>query len=348
MNKKFNFFDENDNLKVFDILNVFLNNKKDFLFITTFFFIIGSIYALNLNNIYKASSTFYPNYEQNNTDSRLESLAGIAGVNLNNQYSNEIPASLYPNLIYSTTFKSELLKKNITINNKTTTYRDYLINKPKNFISRIKLFLKSILNIFIIEKLEKLDNKDNIYIHISNEEYYLHNKLNSIINIEVNEKDGYVEISLVDNIPSVAAEITKIAEVLLQNKIIDFRIKNIKNVYDFTNSQVEVIKKDLYKLQDSLASFKDKNKSIKSDVFKNVERRLESEFNATRSVYNELIISKEKTKIDVERTTPIFTIINPVTLPIEKDGPNRLIIIILFTLFGVFISSLYLFVYKIT
>ncbi len=106
--------------------------------------------------------------------------------------------------------------------------------------------------------------------------------------------------------------------------------------------QLKTIKQSFYKLQDSLAHFKDSNQNIKSDLFLNQLNRIQSEYDIANSVYNELAISKEKTAIEVQKNTPIFTIINPVTLPIEKSHPRRSILVIIYTLIGAIFSSFWI------
>ena len=72
--------------------------------------------------------------------------------------------------------------------------------------------------------------------------------------------------------------------------------------------------------------------------------RIETEFNIARNIYNELAINKEKTAIDVKKNTPIFTIINPVVIPNEKDSPSRVSNIILSTIFGFILASIFVFI----
>ena len=102
--------------------------------------------------------------------------------------------------------------------------------------------------------------------------------------------------------------------------------------------QFELSKKNFYKLQDSLANFRDSNRNIKSDLFLNQRNRLEAEYNIAKSVYNELALNKEKTAIDVQKNTPIFTVINPVVVPNERYYPKRTQIVIVFIFLGVFLS----------
>ena len=98
---------------------------------------------------------------------------------------------------------------------------------------------------------------------------------------------------------------------------------------------------NFYKLQDSLAVFSDKNRNIKSDLFLNKYSRIESEYNISKNIYNELALSKEKTAIDVKKNTPIFTIIKPVVIPNEKSDPKRSLIVIVFSFIGLVIMTGY-------
>ena len=326
---------ENKKLKdqEIDLIDIFkkLWNKRVFILKNTFILLLIILaYSLSLNNVYEASSTFYPHYEKNEQNS-IKGLAGLAGINLTNQASPDIPSNLYPNLVASTPFKNKILNLIVTINKEDLTYRNYLINKKKSFLS----FFNNQKNN------EKPRDKFENYIVINEKDFNLHKDLDKIIKIQVNGKDGYIRLSVEDEIPSVAAEIAKKAEMILQESIINYKLKNIRSLYDFTVSQLEMSKKSFYLLQDSLAKFKDRNKNIRTDIFLNQLDRIEKEYDIASTIYNELAINKEKTAIDVKKNTPIFTIINPVTLPIEKSHPKRMFILIVFTLFGFIIISLW-------
>ena len=144
-------------------------------------------------------------------------------------------------------------------------------------------------------------------------------------------------MSATDYDAEVSAVITSAANKILQRKIIDFKIKNLKDAYDFTSEQLKLAQNNLYILQDSLAQFRDRNLSIKSDKFLNQLNRLETEVNISKNIYNELAITKEKTAIDLRKITPIFTTINSVHIPYDKFYPNRLLIIFVFLLIGILI-----------
>ncbi len=323
-------------ISLVDVLSKLWSERKIIRKFIFLFFLLGVIYSLLLTNIYKASSTFYPHYEKVDGNPTISNLAGLAGINLsNNDLSSDVPTSLYPNLINSAPFKNKILNQEVIFKNKKITYRQYLLTKKTFFSFNILSFISGFFNKNSINS----NLKDNNYIMLNYEDYSLHKDLNDIIGIEVNEKDGYIKLTVKDEIASISAEIAKSAEETLQESIINFKLKNIKSVYSFTLDQLESSKKSFYILQDSLANFKDRNKNIRSDLFLNKLNRLETEYNIASSVYNELASSKEKVAIDVQKNTPIFTIIDPVTLPLEKSYPVRSQIVLFFTFSGFILIS---------
>ncbi len=333
---------DKDFIDFIDLFSKIWVSKKFIIKITILFFLLGLIYSLTLQDIYRSSSIFYPHYEKNQNSDNLRNLAGLAGLNLNNESSDNIPSSLYPKLIRSPIFKTKILLEKIIIDGNEISYRDYLIdNLSSHPIKEIIFFPYTFLS-------NTLSNKNNIVIKnsniltFSNEDYKIHQYLEGILHLDINEKEGFVELSVDDKNPYVASQIAKIAKNILQESIIDFKIKNINETYKFISEQLKIAKKNFYVLQDSLAKFKDKNINIKSDLFLNQYSRIESEYNLSKNIYNDLALNKEKIAIDVRKNTPIFTVIKPVIVPNSKNSPNRSLIVIIFSIFGISLSIIWI------
>ena len=327
--------------KIFIEIN---NNKYLILKTNLYFILITIIFLLFSNKIYEASSTFYPHYE-NTSSSNLENIAGIAGIQIDQQAGTSVPITLYPNLISSIPFKENILGEKVPYKNNFISYYEYLLLKNKTLL---KSLIKKIKNFFLKSDLEDdiVNLSDLGIFSIDEEKFNIHQKLDEIILINVNEFDNYIELYVYDEDPLVAAIIAKKAETILQNNIIDHKIKNVKSLYEFSLVQYEKTKYDFYKLQDSIANFKDRNLNIKSDFFKNQLDRLVYEFNVLNSVYNEISLNKERTAIDVQKNTPIFTIIKPVSVPIDEYYPNKILFLISSILSATLASILYIFVIK--
>jgi len=52
------------------------------------------------------------------------------------------------------------------------------------------------------------------------------------------------------------------------------------------------------------------------------------------SVYSELAKQLEQAKIQVKQDTPVFTIIEPISVPIKKSKPNRPMILLIWLFLG--------------
>tara|TARA_Y100001958_G_scaffold118822_1_gene85880 strand:+ start:1376 stop:2458 length:1083 start_codon:yes stop_codon:yes gene_type:complete len=341
MNKKNIEINEEDFIDIEEILSRLWTKKRFIIKITLIFFLLGVIYSLTLENTYRASSIFYPHYENIDNNNDLRSLAGLAGINISMESTTDIPSNLYPKLVSSPIFKNKILNETINFNGNELSYRDYL--KANNS----SLFTIKELLIFPVRFIRNLLNKNdeintNNYsdiLNLTKEEYEIHKNLESKILLNLNKKDGFIELIVEEKNPYIASQIAKKAVNILQESIIDFKIKNIKTTYKFISDQLLIVKNNFYQLQDSLARFKDNNKNIKSDLFLNKFSRLESEYNLSKNIYNELALNKEKTAIDVRKNTPIFTVIKPVVIPNNKFQPKRTIIVLIFSFLGIIIPS---------
>ena len=62
--------------------------------------------------------------------------------------------------------------------------------------------------------------------------------LNGALSLSINEKEGFITISFTDTNKNIAAQLTQIAQNLLQEKIIEFKNKSSKEMLDFSYETV--------------------------------------------------------------------------------------------------------------
>ncbi len=63
---------------------------------------------------------------------------------------------------------------------------------------------------------------------------------------------------------------------------------------------------------------------------------MNNEYTLLFGVYSELAKQREQANIQVKETTPVFTVVEPVTIPTERSKPKRGLICIAFTFLGGF------------
>ena len=69
-------------------------------------------------------------------------------------------------------------------------------------------------------------------------------------------------------------------------------------------------------------------------MFQNKLSRIESEVNISASIVQQLASQVEQAKLQVNKDTPVFTTIQPVTIPFERSAPKRSLIVIVFGFLG--------------
>lgn len=341
---------EEDEIDIRELILPLWQNRFRILKVAAATAAIGLILGFLTPTTYTATSTFIPQTaESGGSASNLGGLAALAGINLNaGGNSADIPPTLYPKVLASAPFKSSLLDAKIEFKGDTLSYRDYLLSKPKSMVGLIAKYTIGLPGLLISSAKEKNNEiaEQNGIAPLTDEEYEIHKTIQGLISIESNKKEGYVTLTVVDGDPQVAAQVALATEAVLQDWIINYKIKNAKAQYDFTERQFQLKQKEFFALQDELASFKDRNQNISSALFQNRLSRIEAEFNITEAVYSELAKQKEQAAIQLSKDTPTFSVIDPVAVPKLKTGPKKSLYLLGGFFLGLFFTAGYTLVQK--
>ena len=338
-----------DFVDISDFLILLFAKKKFVITFTLILFILGICYSLIINPTYKSTISFSVITENSNSNSQFQSLASIAGININTK-SNILNPNYFPIIFNNYNFKEKILNTNLGDNQ---LFKNFLQNKNSNFLIKFLSIPSKIFNISI-HYLKEISNNNEVKNIINTDNsiqdgYYtvddeiLFNNLNSMINIEFNQKLNIIEISTVTTNPLISYIITNKTFELLQNKIIETNQKSSLAVLDFNIKNFNSKKEEFLILQDKLAKFRDSNQIISSSKFNNELSVIENEFNLVRSIYLELARQVELSKIEVTRDTPVFNILKDAYIPNKKFEPRRTYIVILFSLFGLISSITFIF-----
>jgi len=333
----------------FDLINLLkkvYSGKKFIIKITILAALFGIVYALFQPNEFTASTTFIPQLSSDvkTGGSSISGLASLAGIDLGGvESSSELPPSLYPQVVESIPFKLELLASNIIVNNEELTLREYIKkNLPFNLFGTIRNYIIGLPSlIFNLNKnTEEKTNKSLIY-SVSKEDSMFFKSLTKALSLSINDKVGFITMSYTDKNKSISAQVTQVAQSLLQEKIIEYKVQSSKELLDFTISQYNENKTAFEKLQDERAVFVDKNMNISSSLYQNKLSRIESELSILQTVVEQLASQVEQAKLQVNKDTPVFTTIKPVTIPYEKSAPTRSFIVMSFLFISFVLSSVY-------
>jgi LPS O-antigen subunit length determinant protein (WzzB/FepE family) len=320
--------------------------QKFFIFrITLFFLLFGLIIALLTPKTYTAGSTFVPMMSSDQKANGLSGLASLAGISLDGSMGGtDISPTLYPEILASVPFKAELAEVMIPYEGKQYTFKYYALNKQSGLLQTLKKYTLGLpgLMMSLFNSKDSLGNNTiSTYklVYVKNEDYDFYKNFENYISINVDLKEGFIELNVSYDDPVRAAILAQKAQEILQKRVIEYKIKQAKEVLSFTQEQYNLKKSLLYAAQANLAGFKDRNIFISTSSFQTQLLRLESDYNNANVVYQELAKQVEQAKLQVSKDTPIFSVLKPVVVPNEKSGPKRLLIIAIWAFLGLIIGS---------
>ena len=348
---------ENNNLnlegqiEIIALLKKVWLGKKLIVKTTVLFFIIGCIVALLSPVVYTAQTTFVPQVSEDqmsSTKGSLGSLASLAGINLS-QGSISSDSYLSP-LLYSKLAESEEFALNIineeiiNSNGNKLTIKEYILSNKSSFnFNPIKFIKKYTIGLFLNNE-NKKSNSDVFkgFNFLSEEDYSLVKEFKERFTIELNEKEGYIKVIATDNSAFISTQLVQIVTKNLQSKIIKLRTNKIKERLEYSIEQYELKQEEFDFLQKKLAEFKDSNKNISTARFMSELQKLESEYQLQKNILMTLASEFNNNKIKLNKDTPIFSVIDEVSVPNERSEPKRSFIALIYMLLGILLSSGYL------
>ena len=347
---------ESDEIDLVALLQKVWHGRKIALITSGVFALMGIVFALGSTNVYTATTTFIPKGQTSSGAGSLSGLASLAGINLGgmNGGDSEIPPSMYPMVLNSIPFQEKLLALSVSINGNKIQLKEHLLGQMNytdsnslSFLTLLKKYtigLPALIKGTLFAKMNALPSYSEMPIvkRLSYEDEQLSNYLKNLVTINVDTKEGFITLTCQDKDPQIAAIVALNAQTLLQEEVINFKIKNAQELLTFTEGLNAEKKMSFEALQDELATFRDQHQNISSGLFENKLNRLESELAIARSVYEELSKQVEQARIQVSKDTPIFTIIDPVVIPNKRTSPKRTLIVIIWAFLGLIMGLTYI------
>lgn len=331
-----------DEIDLMALAKTLWNGRKTILLSILVGAILGIVVAILTPNEYTATSIMVPQ-TGGKSQSGLSSLASLAGVDLGMAESAELSPIIYPKIVSSIPFKLELMNTPINFStfDKPITLYDYYTKKQKpTFLGALKKYTIGLPGVILgaIRKPQQeltLPKGPTIQpINLTKKQHEVKKALDACISLEVEKKDGY--LTLVVRMPEAlaAAQIAQKAQELLQRDITKFKVEKSQANLEFIQERYNIAKAEAEGYQVNIAVNTDRYKSLTSSVPQVTNTRIQSKYGIANNVYLELAKQLEQAKIQVKKDTPVFTIIEPVSVPLEKSRPNRPQIFIIWIILG--------------
>ena len=340
---------EEQEIDLIELAHKIWDGRKTVIKTVIFFMVIGLIIAIFSSTEYTARTVVVPQSEDGSVSMSgggLSGLASMAGINLGSSSGGTtLSPSLYPQIVSSIPFQLELM--NTKLNYEKIDHPVSLMEYYKNYnsgfsitstIHKYTIGLPGlIMNTIRGKKKDHIDSNANINnpIHLNYELKQMQNILTSITSIEVNDKDGYITISCKQPEALPAAQLTSHCKDLLQKYVTDFRIQKAQNNLDFIQKRYNELKKEYETVQTELATFRDRNRNVSTALAQTEQERINNKYQLAYNIYSTMAEQLEQSRIQVKKDTPVFTTIEPSSVPYHRSKPHRTMILFIWTFLGI-------------
>jgi len=276
-------------------------------------------------------------------------MLGISGASLSGGQEGSIPPQLYPNIVQSLPYQVELMNTEVYFADydTTATVHDFFseIHSPFSLVGLVKGYTiglpGKIIGLFKSEEqhvnpLPKKVDRDSV-LKLNREQMETVKTLRERLSISVDQETGILTLTSEFPDPQAAAEVGRVGINLLKEQVKEYRTQKARQNLEFVREQVEEVRKRFEEAQQKLAEFRDSNLNLATAKAQSREQELQSRYDLTFNLYNSLSQRLEQAKLDLQEETPVLSVLQPVSVPLE-DNMSSFLILIISGILGGFIS----------
>lgn len=340
---------EEEGIDIMAMIRSLWDGRKTILICLGIFIALGLVAALTMKRVYTVKTVMVPqlNSKQN---SSLGTLAALAGIDMGMQTNAaDLSPLVYPEIVNSIPYRLELIHTPLhyTKCDHPISMFDYAlsgIEKPGIFfyMKKYTIGLPGVI-IGAIRGPEKeivygyaTGSADTVAIRpivVTMNEQKMLDAFNRIVSLDVNKKEGYLTLTVNGLEPVQTAELAIKAQQLLQDMLTRFRVEKSESELTYIQARYDEIKLENDRYQEQLATIKDRTKNVMNSRDEIERERIQAKYNVSNAIYNEMAKQLEQAKMQVKRDTPVYAVIQPVTIP-TKPSNSRAKTLIVWTFFG--------------
>ena len=326
-------------------------HKKLYYKVLSITFVVSAIITLSIPNYYKCTVMLAPELSGGNkSTSGLASLASSFGVNLGSANSgmDAILPTFYPDLMNSVAFRASLFPVKVQQEDGDTvmTYYDYLENHQRLpwWSAAMKTFGDGISS--VVSSLFGQEKETSVKVNpfrLTKDQMAIVEKMEKKVVCDVDNKTFVITIDVTDQDPLIAATMADSVQTRLQDFITDYRTRKARVDLAYNQKLFKEAQERYEKARLKSAAYSDANRhAIFAD--KQSERtKLENEMQLQYRAYSQVAAQLQMAEAKVQEETPAFTTLQPATVPVEKNGPRRGLLVFLFLILAFVLVSIYIF-----
>lgn len=128
----------------------------------------------------------------------------------------------------------------------------------------------------------------------------------------------------------------------LQTYITDYRTNKARKDLEYTQMLFNEARVNYHAAQQVYADYMDKNQNIVLHSVRAEQERLRNEMNLAYNLYNQMAQQLQMAKAKVQEQVPVYTVIQPATVPLKPFKPSKVLYILGFSFWGIISISFYI------
>ena len=305
-------------------------------------FMLAAFITLSIPNYYTCTVKLSPELSTKSASTGgLASLASSFGVNLGpamGKSSDALFPTLYPDLMTSVDFKTDLFKVKVRPEGADQEYSYYNYKKD---IQKSPWWTKTLKLFFCLFKSDEANNETIDPRKLTKEQNKMAKIIEQDIVCDVDKKSMVITISAKDTDPVVCTTMADSAMALLQRYITDYRTSKARVDLEYNKKLLADAKRDYEKASLAYAQYADANLHSFQEKIRQKLTELETEAQLKRSVYQQVMAQYQQAEMKLQEDTPAFAVIQASTIPVQKTGPKRLSLCLIWLFLAFLCTSIY-------
>lgn len=337
-----------DEIDLLEVLHKIWDNRKIIYRSTAIFFILGLIIVFASPREYKTEVKLLVETSSSSSgmSGLLQQFGGLASLGNLGSTMNEdaLTPELYPDILKSTPFLLGILDVELTDSKHDSTLivSDFLDRHTRQSLGQLILSNTIGLPGKLLGLLShKSGPKDlpttNIRkgpLKLTPEQSGLTRELSKRITAKEGELPNTLVISIEMQDPQLVAQLADSIVKSLTAYIIDYRTQKAKADLQFVKQSHFEAEKKYISAQRAFAAFKDRNMNIVTASAQISEQNLQAEYTLAFNLFSTLSQQLEQAKLKVQEKTPVFKVMEPAKVPLNKSKPRTILVLIAMVFLG--------------
>lgn len=295
-------------------------------------FVVGVIIAFSIPKSYQTEVKIAP--EGGASNSNMGSMGGLAammGVNVGAMGTPGITEKVYPEIVKSTPFLLEFKDIVVMHDGREITLYDYIINEQKRpwwsyVIGAPMQALGWVVGLVRGGDNAEHETEPTIFRPDFDQKEFI-GTMNKKLKVEPDKESGVFMVKACMQDPVIAAIVADSMISKLQRYMIEYRTSKTRGDLVANEKMMEEARQEYYEADREYAMAQDQNQNLISKEAQMKISRLSNEKELAFSVYQQLATQVEMSRIKLQENTPIATIIEPASVSLIAQSPNKKLIV---------------------